>query len=308
LLENGAHVTGIIKEEIPNSYLNWKLNNRKYRNLELIKGDIVDFALIKKIFRKYRPIVCFHVAAQAIVSEANKSPIPTLKTNIMGTWNILESIRLLSPNTKVVVASSDKAYGDHKKLPYTEEAGLNALHPYDASKACTDILARTYAKTYNLGVSVTRCGNIYGPGDLNFSRIIPDTIKSIILDKGPVIRSDGTPLRDYIYIEDAVNAYLCLGKALFLNRKQARGEAFNFGTGKPISVLKLVNLLLRLSGKKNLKPEILSKSKIQGEIDKQYLSSNKANTILKWKCRYSLLQGLNKTFKWYKEYFSDGNS
>lgn len=226
LLEKKAAVIGIIKEEIPSSFLNLKLKEKKYKNLKLIKGDIVNYVLIRKYFKVYQPDFCFHIAAQAIVGKANKSPIPTFKTNIQGTWNILEAVREICPDIKVIVASSDKAYGEHKKLPYLEEAALQALHPYDASKACTDILARTYAHTYNLTVSVTRCANIYGPGDLNFSRIIPDTIRSAILNKDPVIRSDGTPLRDYIYIKDIVDAYLCLAKALFLNKKEHCGRSF----------------------------------------------------------------------------------
>lgn len=295
LLQRQAKVTGIIKEDIPLSFLNIKLKEKKYKNLKMVKGDIVNYAFIKKVFKNYKPDVCFHLAAQAIVGSANKSPIPTLKTNILGTWNILEAVRAYSSKTKLIVASSDKAYGEHKRLPYTEDAALQAQHPYDASKACADILTRTYAHTYNLAATVTRCANIYGPADPNFSRIIPDTIRSIALNKEPVIRSDGTPIRDYIYIEDVVCAYLCLAKALYLNKNNVRGEAFNFGTGKPISVLKLVRLILKLSGKNKLKPKILSKGKIKGEIDRQYLSSKKANRILRWHCRYSLAEGLNKT-------------
>ncbi|MFA5145042.1 MAG: GDP-mannose 4,6-dehydratase [Candidatus Omnitrophota bacterium] len=302
LLESSARVLGIIKEKIPASFLNSKLKENKHSNLSLIKNDIVDYRFIKGIFIKYRPDICFHLAAQAIVGQANKSPIPTFKTNIEGTWNILDAVREFSPKTVVVVASSDKAYGEHKQLPYAEGAALQALHPYDASKACADILTRVYAHTYNLAAAVTRCGNIYGPGDLNFSRIIPDTIRSIVSNNDPVIRSDGTPLRDYVYIDDVVDAYLCLAKALYLRQKDIRGQAFNFGTGKPVSVLKLVNLLIDISGNKRLKPDILLKAKIKGEIDKQYLSSLKARKVLGWKPRYSLIEGLKKTFEWYKDY------
>ncbi|MDD5166707.1 MAG: GDP-mannose 4,6-dehydratase [Candidatus Omnitrophica bacterium] len=299
LLKKGARVTGIIKEKIPFSFLDLTLKEKKYKNLKILKGDIVDFAFVKRAFKRYNPDICFHVAAQAIVNKANKSPIPTFKTNIEGTWNILEIARQYSGRTGIVVASSDKAYGEHKKLPYTEESALQALHPYDASKACADILTQTYAHTYNLPAAITRCANIYGPGDLNFSRIIPDTVRSVILNRNPVIRSDGTPLRDYIYIDDVVNAYLVLAQELYLNKNRVMGEVFNFGTGKPINVLKLVRLILGLSGKNNLKPKILSKHKIKGEIDKQYLSSKKANRILGWRCRHSLIEGLNKTLSWY---------
>ena len=305
LAENKARVRGIIKEDPPESFLNSKLKEKKYKNLKIIKGDITDYALIKELFHNYRPDFCFHLAAQAIVGKANKSPIPTFKTNIQGTWNILEAAREFSPDTKVIVASSDKAYGEHKKLPYQEEAALQALHPYDASKACADILSRTYAHTYNLSVTVTRCANIYGPGDLNFSRIIPDTIRSVILSRNPVIRSDGTPLRDYIYVDDVVRAYFCLAQALYSNRKGIQGQAFNFGTGKPISVLKLVELILKIYGNSLLKPKIRSKSKIKGEIDRQYLCGCKAKQILGWQSAYTLEAGLGKTIAWYKGYIRE---
>lgn len=300
LLEKGAQVIGIIKEEIPASFLALKLKEKNYRNLNIVKGSIVNFRFVQRIFKLHKPDICFHVAAQAIVNKANKSPMSTFKTNIEGTWNILEAARLYSGHTRIVVASSDKAYGEHKKLPYIEEASLKALHPYDASKACADILTRTYAHTYDLATVITRCVNIYGPGDINFSRIIPDTIRATLNNTDPVIRSDGTPLRDYIYIDDVVRAYLCLAQALYLNKNKVKGEAFNFGAGKPISVLKLVHLILKLCGKNNLKPKILSKHKIKGEIDKQYLSSRKANRVLGWRCRHSLGEGLDKTLSWYR--------
>lgn len=303
LLENGAKVLGVVKEKLPMSLLSIKLKEKKSKNLLIIKKDITDCSFIKKLFDNYKPDFCFHLAAQAIVGKANKSPVNTFRTNIMGTWNMLEAVRLFSNKTSLIVASSDKAYGEHKRLPYHEEAPLKALHPYDASKACADILTRTYAHTYNLAAVVTRCANLYGPGDNNFSRIIPDTIRSIISNKNPIIRSDGTPLRDYIYVEDAVSAYLLLANALYVNRNSVSGEAFNIGTGKPISVLKLVNLILEISGKKNLKAEILSKNKIKGEIDRQYLSIDKIRRVLKWHPRYSLTDGLNITLGWYKRYF-----
>lgn len=302
LLKLSAKVVGIIKEEIPASFLILELKKNKYPNLTIVKNDIVNYGFIRKLFLKYKPDFCFHLAAQAIVGKANKSPIPTFETNIEGTWNILDAIRDVSCKTAIVVASSDKAYGEHKKLPYTEEGALQALHPYDASKACADMLTRTYTHTFGLNTAVTRCANIYGPGDLNFSRIIPDTIRSIVLNKDPIIRSDGTPLRDYIYVDDVVSAYLCLASALSLKPQKIKGKAFNFGTGKPISVIKLVNLLIKISGKPQLRPEVMLKTKIKGEIDKQYLSSIKARKVLGWKPQNSLCSGLDKTFKWYVAY------
>jgi CDP-glucose 4,6-dehydratase len=257
---------------------------------------------MRKLFSNTQPDVCFHLAAQALVLKANRSPVSTLKANIQGTWNILEAVRELSLPTKIVVASSDKAYGEHKKLPYIETAALQALHPYDASKACADILARTYAHTYHMPVAVTRCANIYGPGDLNFSRIIPDAFRSIVLKKNLIIRSDGTPVRDYIFVGDVVDAYLVLAQALSKNAKGVRGEAFNFGTGKPISVLRLVHVIKQITGARELIACIASKGKIKGEIDKQYLCSKKARDLLHWYPRHSLTQGLTKTFQWYSQY------
>lgn len=298
LFREGAQVIGIIKETPENSFLAITLKEANLCGIKIIKSDIVDFKSMLKIFKRYEPDVCLHVAAQPIVVIANKSPLPTLETNIKGTWNILEAARLCGVKS-VVVASSDKAYGEHKRLPYTEEAALLALHPYDASKACTDILARVYAHTYGLNTAVTRCANIYGPGDFNFSRIIPDTIRLAILNKDPVIRSDGTPLRDYVYIDDIVNAYLLLAKNLY-NKKIKAGEAFNFGSGKPVSVLAVVNKILTITKKAGLKPQIMSKRKISGEIDKQYLSSRKARKVLMWQPKYTLDRGLEETYKWYK--------
>lgn len=290
-----AKTIALIKEEIPFSLFSTEKLNKK---VELIKGDLKNSQLINAIFKENKIDLCLHIAAQAIVGIANKSPIGTLETNIEGTWNILEAVHVYGTGA-VVVASSDKAYGEHKKLPYTEDAPLLALHPYDASKACADILSRTYAHTYDLPVAVTRCANTYGAGDFNFSRIIPDTIRSVIYGENPIIRSDGTPLRDYIYVKDVVNAYFTLANKLYLKEIKF-GEAFNFGTGRPISVLNLVKRIINLSSKNNLKPLILGKGKLKGEINKQYLSSRKAKKVLGWKTKFTLQQGLKETYKWYK--------
>ncbi|MCK4649193.1 GDP-mannose 4,6-dehydratase, partial [bacterium] len=257
---------------------------------------------VENIFKKYKPDTCFHLAAQAIVGKANQSPLPTFESNIRGTWNVLEVARNKGIG-QMIIASSDKAYGEHEKLPYTEDFSLSALHPYDASKACCDILARTYAHTYDLPIAVTRCANIYGGGDLNFSRIIPDTIRSVLYKRNPIIRSDGTPLRDYIYIEDVVNAYLVLAEKL--DDKKIRGQAFNFGTARPISVLNLVTKIIDISGKTSLKPVVKGKGKVRGEIDEQYLSSQKAGDLLGWRHRVSIEEGLSKTIDWYRQYFAN---
>ena len=297
LLGSNAVVIGIIKQNFGKTYLDIGLKTMHEPKIRIIKTDIVDLRAMMRIFKKYKPDVCLHMAAQPIVGIANKSPLKTLETNIKGTWNILEAARL-NRTRAVVVASSDKAYGEHKKLPYKEDSALLALHPYDASKACADILTRCFAHTYGLNTAVTRCSNIYGPGDFNFSRIIPDTIRSAVLDRAPVIRSDGTPVRDYIFIEDVVRGYLILAKKLYQRRIEP-GEAFNFGTQKPVKVLVLVNKILALTKKTHLDPRILCKRKIRGEIDKQFLSSRKAKRKLGWKCVYSLNNGLKKTLEWY---------
>lgn len=295
-LELKARVICLIKEDIHGSLFCVFGLEKKCR---VIKGDLSDEKLIEHLFRQKRIDICFHVGAQAIVTIANSSPIDTFKANIQGTWNILEAARKFKAGA-VVVASSDKAYGEHKKLPYSEDAALLALHPYDASKACADILARAYAHTYNLPVAVTRCANIFGPGDLNFSRIIPDTMRAAIYGRNPVIRSDGTPVRDYIYIDDVVRGYFLLAAKLSAGKIQV-GEAFNFGQNEPVNVLKLVKLILKLAGDKRLKPEIRGRGKPKGEIDRQYLCSDKAKRILSWQPNFSLKDGLEKTYQWYKD-------
>lgn len=279
-----------------------KRNNLDVLNLRgkvsIIHGDLANFDVCNRIFKEYEIGVCFHIAAQAIVGIANESPLSTFESNIKGTWNILDAARLSKFVRGIVAASSDKAYGVQKKLPYTEESPLLGLYPYDASKACADILSRSYFKTYGLPVAVTRNANTYGGADLNFSRLIPDTIRSVINIKQPIIRSDGSPERDYMYIKDAVNAYLTL--ASNLNRKDVQGEAFNFGTSKPISVLDLYGKILKSMGSK-IKPKILGEAK--NEIDMQYLSIEKAKRILKWQPKYSIEQGLKETIAWYKGFF-----
>jgi CDP-glucose 4,6-dehydratase len=262
----------------------------------IVKGDILDYNFLLRLFNEYEIDTCFHLAAQAIVGVANKNPISTFESNIRGSWNVLEAARNCQTIKRIVVASSDKAYGKHDKLPYTEDFDLKGLNPYDASKVCEDILARTYYNTYKLPVTVTRFANIYGGGDLNFSRIIPDTMRSLILNRSPVLRSDGSPVRDYIYISDVIDAYLVLAE----NMEKAIGNAFNFGTKKPVSVLELVNMIIKISGK-NLKPSIEGKGTPNGEIDRQFLDSSKAKRILGWEAKIPLEEGLKETYAWYEK-------
>lgn len=292
LVDKKANVTTIVRDVKKTSNLD-VLNLRNEVNI--IHGDLVNFHDCERTINEYDIRFVFHIAAQAIVGPANRSPLSTFESNIKGTWNILESCRLSKTVEGLIVASSDKAYGQQKKLPYTEESPLNGYYPYDASKACAEILARCYHMTYNLPLAITRNANTYGPADMNMSRIIPDVITTILRGDQPVIRSDGTPERDYMYIKDAVNAYLTLAENL--HRKEVTGQAFNFGTGKPISVIDLYNKIIKLMGK-NTKPKILGEAK--NEIDRQYLAIDKVKKILKWQPKYTIDQGLKETIEWYK--------
>lgn len=265
-----------------------------------IEGDLADYRLLERILNEYSIDSCFHLAAQALVQVANRSPLSTFESNIKGTWNILEACRNTKSIERVVIASSDKAYGVQKKLPYTENSSLMGLYPYDASKACADIIARSYFVAYGLPVAVTRNANTYGGGDLNFSRIVPDAIRCLLQGKKFIIRSDGAPERDYMYVEDAVDGYITLAGQV--EKKEVKGEAFNFGTGVPISVLALFKVMARLCGKPKSNPRILGIAK--NEIDRQYLAVDKAKSILRWSPQFSLEDGLKRTIAWYRRYLN----
>jgi len=293
LADKRANVTTIVRDVKKTSNLD-VLNLRSKVNV--IHGDLVNFHDCERTINEYDIQFVFHIAAQAIVGPANRSPLSTFESNIKGTWNILEACRLSKTVKGLIVASSDKAYGQQKKLPYTEESQLNGYYPYDASKACAEILARCYYMTYNLPLAITRNANTYGPADMNMSRIIPDVITTILRGEQPIIRSDGTPERDYMYIKDAVSAYLTLAENL--HRKEVVGQAFNFGTGKPISVIDLYNKIIKLMGK-NTKPKILGEAK--NEIDRQYLAIGKVKKILKWQPGYTIDRGLKETIEWYRQ-------
>jgi CDP-glucose 4,6-dehydratase len=289
----GANVVALVRD-IPAGFSS--PNHQGKHDYTVVIGALENYPLIERILNEYDVDTCFHLGAQAIVGVANKNPLSTFESNIVGTWNILEACRRGESVKRVIVASSDKAYGEPKVVPITEDHPLLARYPYDASKACADILARTYYQTYGLPVSVTRFSNVYGEGDLNFSRIIPDTIRSALSGQEPIIRSDGTPIRDYIYASDAVDGFISL--ASHLERPEVRGQAFNFGTGKPTNVLELVSKILALSGKKHLRPKVMGKA--SGEISKQYLSPEKAKQILGWSAKTALEEGLQKTIAWYE--------
>ena len=298
LVEKGANVTGLIRDWVPKSNL---ILQDSINKINTIRGDVNDYFLMERILNEYEIDTVFHLAAQTIVSIANRNPMSTFETNIKGTWNILEACRRNTTVKRVIVASSDKAYGEHEILPYTENAPLKGSHPYDVSKSCADLLAFSYHNTYELPVCITRCGNFYGGGDLNFNRIVPGTIRSILLDERPIIRSDGTFIRDYIYIRDAVNAYLFLAEKM--DELDIHGEAFNFSNEIQLTVLELTNQILRTMDKADFEPNVLNE--VKGEIMHQYLSAAKAKNILGWSPTYTVEEGLKETIDWYKEFFKN---
>lgn len=292
LLNYGADIIGIDKvEERPDSVLTG-LRSR----MKCVKGDISNLALVKELLNKYKPQVIFHLAAEAIVGECNKNPIKTFKSNIEGTWNILEASRDKKFIKAIVAASSDKAYGSHKALPYREDAPLKGSHPYDVSKSCADLICYAYWNTYKVPVCVTRCGNIFGPGDFNYSRLVPDAIRCAFSAKQFIIRSNGKFTRDYVCVEDIVNGYIILAEKV--KRLKLEGHAFNFSDENPMTVIDVVKKIYNLTGKKpNYK--ILNQAKY--EIRHQYLCSAKARRVLRWRPEYTLEKGLEKAIEWYSK-------
>ncbi len=294
LLERGAHVVGLIRDQVAGSQLTRAGHMDK---IDVVRGGVEDYALLERILAEYEIETVLHLAAQTIVGVANRSPLSTFEANIKGTWNLLEAARRGGNTPQVIVASSDKAYGDQEQLPYTEEAPLQGRHPYDASKSCADILALTYHETYRLPVCVTRCGNFYGGGDLNFNRIVPGTIRSVLRGQRPVIRSDGSNIRDYFYVEDGAEAYLHLAECMAC-QPEIVGQAFNFSTEIQVTVLEMVEKILRLMHS-DLTPDVQGEA--SNEIKHQYLSATKAREKLKWSPRYTLESALGETIAWYRE-------
>lgn len=304
LLDVGAQVIGMVRDIPPASYLQLCGNDAR---ITLAPGDITIAEDCARVVSDHDCSVVFHIAAQAIVGAANRHPLGAIATNVTGTCNVLEACRQLNASDRsglieaIVVASSDKAYGDQPVLPYQEDAPLLGLHPYDASKACADLLTRTYHNTYDLPAAVTRCSNLYGPGDLNMSRIVPDTIRAVLHDMHPVIRSDGTPKRDYLYVKDAAVAYLVLAERTASGA--AAGQAYNIGTGTPLTVLELVHRIIQASGKTHLEPDIQETS--WGEIVHQYLDCAKAEAELGWTATTSVEDALAVTCDWYRRYLAE---
>jgi CDP-glucose 4,6-dehydratase len=301
LLEHGASVTVLIRDWTPESEL---LQQDLQNCVNVVRGELGDLLLLERILGEYEIETVFHLAAQTIVGIANRNPLSTFESNIAGTWNMLEAARR-SPKVKAFIqASSDKAYGDQTALPYTEKMPLEGRHPYDVSKSCADLIAQSYATTFHLPVAITRCGNFYGGGDLNWNRVVPGTIRSVLRGERPVIRSDGQFIRDYFYVEDGAEAYMLLGERLLVDNG-LRGTAFNFSNEIQVSVLELVQKILDLMGSK-LEPIV--QNQIIHEIRHQYLSAERARQQLQWKPRFTLEEGLSRTIAWYREKLNHGQS
>ncbi len=300
LIDLGAEVVTLIRDRPPASpFFIWNLADRS----TVVQGDTRDERLLFRILTEYQVDLVFHLAAQTIVRDARENPAETFDVNLMGTVRLLEATRRTGREIRVVAASSDKAYGPAQDLPYTEETPLRPEHPYDASKACADLAAVAFAKTYDLPIAVTRCGNLFGGGDLNWNRLVPGTIRSVLKKESPVIRSDGHAVRDYLYVKDAVIAYLNL--AFALSREEIRGETFNFSNEDPREVLEVVKEILAIAGHPDLEPTILDLAK--DEIPAQQLSSGKAHRLLGFSSRLSLAEGLRETYEWYRSHLSSGD-
>ena len=296
LLHEGAEVVVLVRDWDPRSEL---VRAGTIQSCRVVQGALEDYASLERAISEHEIDTVLHLGAQAIVGVALRSPLLTFESNIRGSYNLLEACRVHRDLVKaVVVASSDKAYGDSDLLPYTEDMPLKGRHPYDVSKSCTDLLAHTYAHTYGLPVAIARCGNIYGGGDLNWSRIVPGTIRAAQENRAPVLRSDGTNLRDYIFVDDVVEAYLAL--AARCHEDAVRGEAFNFSPESRLSVLEITQAVLKAMGREDLTPQVQATSR--AEIQDQYLNSEKARSLLRWEPTHDLESGLAKTIAWYRDY------
>jgi CDP-glucose 4,6-dehydratase len=297
LREAGADIVCLVRDWVPQSEV---VRNGTLDRVKIVRGDICDRDLLERTLGEYEINTVFHLAAQTIVGIANRNPISTFESNITGTWNVLEACRRSPAVKAVVLASSDKAYGDQEHLPYSEDTPLEGRHPYDVSKSCADLLAQTYGKTYGLPIAITRCGNFYGGGDLNWNRIVPGTIRSVLRGERPVIRSDGQFIRDYFYVEDGAAAYMLLAEKL-LSNDRLRGQAFNFSNEIQVTVLDLVDRILQQMDSP-LKPDV--RNEASHEIRHQYLSACRARTELAWSPLFTLDEGLTRTIAWYEEFLA----
>lgn len=296
LLAQGAYVVALVRDADPQSEL---FHSKAIEKVSVVNGALEDLWTLERGINEHEVDTVFHLGAQTIVGTARRFPLQTFEANVRGTYNLLEVCRLHQSFVKrVVVASSDKAYGDQAQLPYTEETTLQGRYPYDVSKSCGDLIAQSYFHTYALPVAIARCGNIYGGGDLNWSRVVPGTIRSILKGERPIIRSDGMFVRDYIYAKDAAGAYLRLAE--HLADEAVQGQGFNFSVGKPMTVLEIIGVIQKLMYAEHLQPVIQNTAK--GEIRSQYLSSSKAGRLLKWEPSCGLEKGLEETINWYREF------
>lgn len=302
LIAAGARVVALVRDQDPQSEL---IRSGTIARVSVVTGAIEDFWTLERAINEYEVDTIFHLAAQPLVGVADRLPLPTFEANVRGTYNLLEAARMHAGLVRaVVIASSDKAYGEQPVLPYVEDMPLLGRHPYEVSKSCADLIAQSYHHTYRLPVAIARCGNIYGPGDLNWSRIVPGTIAAFLRGERPVIRSDGHYVRDYIYVGDASQAYVRLAERLA--DPAVAGEAFNFSDESPLTVLQIVEALQRVMDCAHIVPDV--RASARGEIHSQYLSAGKARRVLNWKPRFSLDQGLRASVDWYRAFLSAGRA
>jgi CDP-glucose 4,6-dehydratase len=295
LLRQQANVICLMRDWVPSNRLS---QQDLLVQCNVVRGDLEDYTVVLRALNEYEVDSVFHLGAQTIVGTANRSPLSTFESNVRGTWNLLEAVRECAKKIeRVIVASSDKAYGANEKLPYTEEVPLQGRFPYDVSKSCADLISVSYFQTFRVPVAITRCGNLFGGGDLNFNRLIPGTIRSALQNESPIIRSNGKFVRDYFYVRDAVEAYLMMAEKV--SPDQLAGEAFNFGNETPFTVLEIVDEILKLMNATHLQPEILNQ--VVHEIPAQYLDCTKARRLLNWRPKYTLQQGLTETIDSYKK-------
>ena len=295
LADRGARVTALVRRLRPGSSL---VALGLAGRVRMVVGDVTEAALLERTIAADAVEVVFHIAAEALVGAAHCSPVATFRSNILGTWTLLEACRAAGV-AGVVVASSDKVYGEHDQQPYDESLALQPRFPYETSKACADLIARSYAHSYALPVAVTRCANIYGPGDLNWDRIVPGAIRALLDGERPIVRSDGTLVRDYLFVDDAVEGFLAVGAAVVM-RPETRGEAFNLSAETPISTLDLVRRILRLAGRDDVAPDVRGAGKPLHEISRQHVGAAKARQVLGWRATVGLDDGLARSLDWYR--------
>jgi CDP-glucose 4,6-dehydratase len=296
LLAAGADVVAVVRDWVPRSEL---VATGMLERIRVVRGDVREQDTLERALGEYEVTTVLHLAAQTTIGVANRNPVSTLDTNIRGTWALLEACRRSPTVQQIVIASSDKAYGDQDNLPYKEDAPVRGRNPYDVSKSCADLISQMYAKTYELPVTVTRCGNFFGGGDLNWNRLVPGTVRSVLRGERPVIRSDGRYTRDYLYVDDGARAYLMLAEQMAA-RPALAGEVFNFSYECRMTVLELVARLLAVMGSE-LEPDI--RNEASNEIRDQYLDATKARAVLGWTPAFTLDAGLRETVDWYTRYF-----